>query len=330
MSSSSESSITSSALASRPVLPAGIAQTFIPLRSTQPDGATLIYRPMILGSANVYFNDARQGLDVHHDVMFGAHLQDGPVVLDWQRGEELAVAEDDLEKEPQGGASFAALPGPASQVKNYEAWKKSLAEALYRTSKLSLMRSTVLKEVSHPGESERDFRVRLQQISREQRDAMKEKLRAKYSPKLSAIQERIRKAEMAVDVQKQQASASKFQTAISFGATVLGALFGRKTISASNMGKAATAARGVGRTMKESSDVDRAEENVSAIKEQLDALDAQMNEELAGVDTQMNAAAEELETIPLKPKKSDIQVRTVALAWAPFWKQGEEETSAFT
>ncbi len=81
--------------------------------------------------------------------------------------------------------------------------------------------------------------------------------------------------------------------------------------------------------MKESSDVDRAEENVAAIKQQLDALDAQMNEELAGVDTQMSAAAEELETVPLKPKKSDIQVRTVALAWAPYWKQGEDETPAF-
>jgi archaellum component FlaC len=81
--------------------------------------------------------------------------------------------------------------------------------------------------------------------------------------------------------------------------------------------------------MKESGDVGRAEENVDAIKQQLETIESQMNQEMAGIDTQMNAAAEQLETVPLKPKKSDIEVRTVALAWAPYWKQGDEETSAY-
>src|SRR5206468_5531417 len=109
------------------------------------------------------------------------------------------LAEADLERDPQPGAAFAPLPGPASQAKNYEGWKKSLAEALYRTSKLSLFRSTALKTVSNPGESERDFRVRLQQIAREQRDAAKDELRARYAPKLATIQDRIRRAEMQLD-----------------------------------------------------------------------------------------------------------------------------------
>src|SRR6185295_810761 len=131
-----------------------------------------------------------------------------------------------------------------------------------------------LKTVSNPGESERDFKLRLQQIAREQRDQMKDDLRNKYAPKVNAIQERIRRAEMQVDAQAKQATASKWQTAISFGATILGAVMGRAT----------TSMRGVGRTMKESSDVTRAEENVGAIKQRLDALEAQMNEELAGID----------------------------------------------
>jgi hypothetical protein len=321
--------VSAATTSSRPVLPAGVPQIFIPLRSDQPSGATLLYRPMILGSANVYFNDPKKGLDVHQSVMFGAKLADGPVVLDWQNGEALEVAEADLEKEPQGGASFATLPTPASQVKNYDNWKKSLAEALYRTSKLSLMRSGALKVVSNPGESERDFRVRLQQIAREKRDVLKDEIRTKYGPKVAMIQDRIRRAQAQVDVQSQQASASKWQTAISFGSTVLGALLGRKTFSAGNIGRATTAARGVSRSMKESSDVGRAEENVDAIKQQLETIESQMNEEMAGIDTQMNAAAEQLETVPLKPKKSDIEVRTVALAWAPYWKQGDDETSAY-
>jgi hypothetical protein len=317
------------AFSNRPVLPSGVTQVFVPLRSEQPAGSSIVYRPMVVGSANVYFNDPRKGLDVNQAVVFGARLSEGPVVLDWQSGEELNVAEADLEREPQPGASFAPVPQPATQAKNYEAWKKSLQEALYRTSKLHLLRSPGLKIVSNPGESERDFRVRVRQIAREDRDEQVDKLRQKFAPKFAAIQERIRKAELAMDVQAKQASASKIQTAISVGATILGAFLGRKTISAGNIGKATTAARGVGRSVKESEDVDRAEQNIAAIKAQLDALEQQLQTEIGEIDADVNKSADELESVPLKPKKSDITVRTVALAWAPHWKVGDEETPAW-
>jgi hypothetical protein len=284
---------------------------------------------MVIGSANVYFNDPRKGLDVNHSVVFGARLSDGPVVLDWQSGEELDLAEADLEREPQANCAFAPVPQPATQAKNYEAWKKSLQEALYRTSKLHLLRSTGLKVVSNPAESERDFRVRLRQIARENRDEQVDKLRQKYAPKFAAIQERIRKAQLAMDLQQKQATASKVQTVISVGATILGAFLGRKTISRGTVGKATTAARGVGRSVKESEDVDRAEENVAAIKGQLDALEQQLQSEIAEIDADINKAADELETVPLKPKKSDITIRTVALAWSPYWKTADEEALAW-
>jgi hypothetical protein len=317
------------ASSNRPVLPSSVPQVFIPLRSEQPSGASLIYRPMVVGSANVYFNDPRKGLDVNQAVVFGARLADGPVVLDWQNGEELPVAESDLERDPQANATFAPVPQPATQAKNYEAWKKSLQEALYRTSKLHLLRSTGLKVVSNPGESERDFRVRLRQIAREDRDEQVDKLRQKFAPKFAAIQERIRRAQMTMDLQQKQGSASKLQTAISVGATILGAFLGRKAISAGTVGKATTAARGVGRSVKESEDVDRAEENVAAIKAQLDSLEQQLQSEISEIEADINKSANELETVPLKPKKSDITIRTVALAWAPYWKTGDEETPAW-
>ncbi|HTL30356.1 MAG TPA: hypothetical protein VL282_14085, partial [Tepidisphaeraceae bacterium] len=273
--------------------------------------------------------DPKKGLDVTQAVVFAARLSDGPVVLDWQGGEEFPVPESDLERDPQPSASFAPVPQPATQAKNYDAWKKSLHEALYRTSKLHLLRSTGLKVVSNPGESERDFKVRLRQIAREQRDEQVEKLRQKFAPKFAMIQERIRKAQMAMDVQQKQSTSSKVQTVISVGATILGAFLGRKTISAGNIGKATTAARGVGRSMKESEDVDRAEQNVAAIKSQLDALESELQTEIGEVDADINKSVEELETVPLKPKKSDITVRTVALAWAPNWKTGDAETPAW-
>ena len=107
------------------------------------------------------------------------------------------------------------------------------------------------------------------------------------------------------------------QTAVSFGATVLGALLGRKTLSTSTLGRATTAVRGAGRDYKESEDVARAQQNVAAAKQALDDLDAQIAEETAAIAARYDADATNLDTVSLSPKRGQILVQTVALGWRP-------------
>ena len=183
--------------------------------------------------------------------------------------------------------------------------------------------------MSKPGESERDFRVRLQQAARESRDQQVEKLRQRYAPKLATIQERIRRSQQSVEREQEQASASKWQTAISVGSTILGAFLGRKTLSAGNIGRATTAARGASRTYKESQDVGRAEETVGALQQQLADLQAQFDEESNQITAACDPQTEPRETVTLKPKKTNITVRSLVLAWTPAWRSGTSETAAW-
>ena len=83
---------------------------------------------------------------------------------------------------------------------------------------------------------------------------------------------------------------------MSVGATVFGALLGRKTLSTSTLGRATTAARGVGRASKEQEDVKRAQENVDAAKQALEDLDAQIAEETAAIAARFDADASKVET----------------------------------
>ncbi|PYV86969.1 MAG: hypothetical protein DMG05_18460 [Acidobacteria bacterium] len=147
--------------------------------------------------------------------------------------------------------------------------------------------------------------------------------RRSTAPRIASLQERIRRAQQAVDREAAQANQQKLQTAISFGATLLGAFMGRKALSASSLGRATTAVRGVGRSMKESQDVTRAAENVEALKEQLAALEGQFQSETEAVGTKLDSSTEILETLTLWPKKTNISVRLVALAWAPYWETAD-------
>jgi hypothetical protein len=193
---------------------------------------------------------------------------------------------------------------------------------LYGTQKVDLFSSPSLKEVSQPGETESAFRIRLGQSSRERRDEMVAQLRDKYASKISVLQDRLRRAQQAEAKQAEQARQAKFQTAISFGSTLLSAFTGRK-VSSSTISKASSAFKGVGRAMDESKDVSRAGETVAAIQQQLTDLQAEFDSEAQAVQERTDPTKEVLETIQVKPNKSDILVQLVALVWMPHWQDSQ-------
>jgi hypothetical protein len=304
----------------RSILPPDVPQYFIPLRGSQPAATHLLYRPMLLGSAQVRVADAKAGIDVTEECTFLTPMMDSPVPIDWDDARKADIAVSDLEKNPQGQAEYMGLPEASSRGKNYELWSKDFAGWLYRTHKVELLKSRSLKEISKPGESERDFRLRLQQSGREQRDKQLNSLRQKYAPKIAVLQDRIRRAEQMKEKQRTEARSSQVQAAISVGASILGAFLGRKTISATNIGRATTAIRSAGRVMKESQEVGQAEENVADLQRKLAELEAQFKSESEALAAATDPLNEKLETISINPIKANIVVKLVALAWTPNWR----------
>jgi hypothetical protein len=98
---------------------------------------------------------------------------------------------------------------------------------------------------------------------------------------------------------------------------VLGALFGRKKLSVSSLGRATTAAREVGRSMKEAEDIGRARETVAALQQQYQAMEQEMESEIATLMTAIDPQTERLDTVELKPKKTNISIKLLALVWRP-------------
>jgi len=309
-----------SAGSARPLLPPDVPQHFVPARGAAPAGSTLYYRPMVIGSAQVRVVDTKSGVDVSRDLVYLTPITDEAVPVAWDQAAAVSFTTSDLTPSPETDAAFGEVPAPASKKKSYDGWSKDFAGWLLQSQKVELLRSPSLKAVSQPGESERDFRVRLQESTRQERDQASEALRQKYAPKVAALQERRRRAEQSVERESEQVKQQGLQTAISVGATILGAFLGRKTINASTIGRATTAARSAGRVLKESQDVGRAQESVAAVDAAIAALDAQFKAEADALGASTDPLTERLETLALKPTRQNIAVRLVALAWAPCWR----------
>jgi hypothetical protein len=296
----------------RPVLPAGVSEYFLPSDGPAP----LAYVPVLYGSARVQYVDTRRGVDVTSDVHAVTPLQPGPVAADWDRA-VTGADPDALERTPANpSAAFAAVPAAALNPKQYAAWTADFARWVARGRPLTLFSAPALKLHAQPGETEADFRTRVQQAAHEARDAAVAKLRGRYAPKVARATEKIRRAEETLSREEQQAGNQKVQTAVSFGATLVGALMGRKAVSLSTLGRATTAARGVGRAMKEKEDVARARERHGEAEAELRALEADLEREVEAM-APADASSVEIIRLDIKPKRGSVDVRLVTLAWKP-------------
>ncbi len=303
-----------------PTLSPDISHFFMPVRGSRKS-RTVVYKPYLLGAARTHFLDTKLGVDRLEDIVAVTPIVDAPIPVDWEQADVIDLAVTDLEKRGDLDAQYDALPAAAGQSKSYTTWNKNFATWVYRTQKLEMFRSPSLKQTSEPGETERDFRLRLQQLAREQRDDAVDALRKKYASKLTTLQERIRKAEQAVEREQAQARQAGLQTAVNVGSTLLGALLGRKAVSASTVGKAATTAKSLGRASQQREDIARAEETVEALQKQLADLQAEFDAETAKITASIDPLTEELSPVIVKPRKTDITVQLVSLVWMPHWQE---------
>jgi len=305
----------------RPVVPPEVSELF--LRPTASGAGAISYRPMIAGLARLHYVEAKSGVDVWNEAAYLAPFTDDGKDVSWDEAsieEDLKGASD---TEPLGNARFADVPAAALRAPSYKNWAQSLEDHLYQHAKLTIYACDQPKLTSKAGESEGDFRARVGQALREQRDALVEKLRAKYAPRVQALQDQLRRAHERVAREQAQYSQQKLSSAISIGATVLGALFGSRRLSASTMGKAATAVRSAGRIGSEHEDVERANESEEVLNQRLTALNAECDGEITSLQGAIDPQAIAVREVSLSARKSDIAVGRIALLWAP-WREDAE------
>ncbi len=182
---------------------------------------------------------------------------------------------------------------------------------------LTLLKSETMGAMSRPGESERDFRIRLQHMGNEQRDIRAGKLREVYARKVARLEDRLRTAEQALDREADQAASSKLDVALSVGTAVLGALLGRKRLSATTVSRAGTAVRRAGNANKQAGDVKRAEAKIVALQAELEALREQCEDEIRELDEAYDAQRDALGEVLIRARSTHIRIDWFGIAWQP-------------
>lgn len=305
-------------LSQPPLIPSEIRQRIFTAATIVPTGSRLVYRPGLIGLARLRYADAKSKVDIWQDVAMLLTVTGSVPESVWEAATFIPPGNLDYDAEPDSQAVFAEVDSLLTKPKQYQTWGKELKTYLYQERSLNLWFSADPKLYSDPEENESAFRARLKQLMREERDLQLEKLRAKYASKFDTIKNRIRTAEERVAREEAQYSDKKMSTFLSIGTTIFGAIMGRKIASATNVRKASTAARNVGRTAKEHDDIGRAKEALEIQNQKFTDLEDKFQQEIDELEEPIRPEDLEIEAYPVRPRKSDLMVNEVSFAWLPW------------
>lgn len=301
-----------------PLLPPEIKETYLVRQASLLGGARLVYRPGLLATIRIRFAQAASGVDTLQDInVFLPNIEKVSGTM-FDDAEVSVGAAPDQQPQAEPDAGFASLPSDLTKKKTFDELQKALQDHLYKTRKLSIWKCPDLKVASKSGETEGDFRARVAHAVKELRDQDVEKLRAKYAPKLSTLHEQYRKALQRVEKEKLESKNQSMQVMMTVGTSILGAVFGRKMMSATNMGHISSGVRAANKLGSQQQDVAMAEESVEAIQSRIEDLNQQFTTD---ANSLLEAATPEnlkLEETTIAPKKSDVTVNSFQLCWTPW------------
>ena len=264
------------------------------------------YSPTLGALATVHFYNQRKGIDEERVLILSLPLEQNQRNLDWREAREEEEHFENYPHTAPSKAKFEPLPQIILEDKGLKKAIRALKETLYREQHLELLRCNKPKLESKVEESESDFKIRLQDMLNDKKEAEIEKLQIRFEKKEKTLLDRLSRAKARVEKEEADSTSSMIET----GIAVLGALFGRT--SPTKIGRAFKKGSNI---LKERGDISRAEERMASIQADIEALEYEFEDAIDALSEKYSVENCEIETYRMKPRKTDIDVEHCAVVW---------------
>jgi len=309
---------------SPPVMPPGMEAIYFPVELSRSqatkhlgtDEIDLRYEPVLAGFGRVRFYNSTRKIDHVRNIGLMLSRDELEGLLRWNEAVEPGLGPDDLRRDPEEDVRFPRTLPQGCNSEMIKDAKKALEEHLYGEMRLEILYCPALRLYGMAEETERDFKSRAFQIARERRDEEVDTLRDRMERAVDRIENKINREQRELNEDVASYEARKREEIISAGETIVGLLgiFGRKRSTGLS-----TAARKRRMTSTALSDVRESEAEIERLEEELEELKEEMEEKVGDISIRWESVVDEVETYAVKPRRTDVQIDLVTLAWAPYW-----------
>lgn len=311
----------------KPSLPAGVTEYFLPQTHSLPEAfsaagqsmpaeamiQSVVYQPALLGSAQIRFLDRKMGVD---STITRAALVENPPrsgVIRWDDFLYRGTSLDKLDAAPTPGARFGMADAPLNDSKRMTALQKDFSDWAYRNSSVKARVNQALKVFAGPDVSQADFMKACADAAREARDAELEKATGALDRKIKSLEEKIAREERELQQDQTELSQRKteeFGNLAELGVSLVG--IGRKKSLTTQLTKRRLTEQAKG-------DVNESIQVLDQYKKDLTDLQQQREQTEKEISDRWGQAVNDNTEVKVTPKKTDIYVNLFGVAWLPYY-----------
>ncbi|MFN8611411.1 MAG: helicase HerA-like domain-containing protein [Vulcanimicrobiota bacterium] len=305
-----------------PPIPSGFAQAFLDpevvfsqrlagqlnafAEPCRPDGARA-WRPALWGEVALRFDEEKGGFvldELHHYVFFplGERLPERWLRLPLEAGDLLSSA--------PGPGIYQPLPGAFDEAGEFKAAQQAMLDDVFKRVTSSQWICAELKLYGAGGESEQDFRQRVEQAIQDRVDAQVSKLHVRVDKEVAQLQERLARYEGKLDNLRNESQRRQTESLWNAGAAVLGFFTGKKR-------SLNTAINAVHRSGSAQDRVTQSENELALLQQKIQDVQDQLQAQVEAIEAREGQAREKVEARPVRLDRGDIRLNRFGILWIP-------------
>ncbi len=319
----------------RPAVPAGVAEYFLPnnLTITQAFKAAarpypaeaqalgLLYLPALIAQGDIRFLSRKYGLDYEMRQTILAYEPDRRGAIRWENHLARPIDPRSLDSEPAPGARFGILESPFSDARLIKSLESDFKDWVYRTVTITVRANEELEIYAGPGVAQAEFRTRCAEAARRGREKDIEKVEASFEKKVERIEERLEREERELREDEEEYSQRKMEELGTHAENVFSLFSRRRRRLSTSLSKRRM-------TAQAKADVEESQDAIEDFKREIQDLEQELSAALEEVNQKWSDIVDDVTEIPVTPYKKDILVDLFGVAWVPYHvvQVGEETT----
>lgn len=310
----------------RPAVPSGVGEYFLPINvraGSDTSRAPVLYRPALLAQAALRVANAKYKVNTVMPVAALVPFADPKGIIRWEENLVRPISADELDREPDSDARFAALDRPFSDSKLMKSLAAEYEDWIYQNQSVPVRANEALKVYAGPDVSAEAWEDLRAEAADDAMDAELDKLKSSYEAKIKSIETKLAKEQSELDKDQADLSGRKTEEWAKHAETLLGMFGGRRRSVSSSLSKRRM-------TAKAKAEVEESIENIAEYQEDIAELKQELEAALGEVGERWEKIADEETEIPLRPTKTNISLDLFGVAWLPYFQTANGEVAAFT
>ena len=282
---------------------------FEPYKQAARSDGKVLFEPALRATLKLQFAESKESFvwhQVHHYVAFPLRdARDATKLF-----ANIALESEFLLTQPPEEGRFTELPDAFDQTEELAQAQKSLVDHLFRTLTATRLVNKDVQLYSRPEETQEQFLERCKEVAEHLEDEAALKLREKLQAKIDKLEAQMAKSRDKVERLAQTAKGKKVEGLWNAAEGLLAIFTSKRKSFSTVLNKSRQAVEASTRSTQAEGELDRLQEQIVALQEEMEAG-------VAALDEEFGARAEAIEKTEIRLAKKDIVIDTFEVLWVP-------------